>query len=102
MRPGKPALVLRHVLDAIMRLLHPFIPFISEEIASKIPMNDSTLMRGPFPIFDPSRIDSEAEQDYGILMGLVSSVRNIRAEMNIAPSKLLPVIVFASTLTSET
>ena len=92
----KTSLVLRHVLDAIMRLLHPFIPFISEEIASKIPMNDSTLMRGPFPIFDALRIDSEAEQNMEILMGLISSVRNIRAEMNIAPSKLLPVIVFAS------
>ncbi len=94
----KTGLVLRHVLDAIMRLLHPFIPFISEEIASKIPMNDGTLMRGPFPIFDPSRIDLEAEQNMDILMGLISSVRNIRAEMNIAPSKLLPVIVFPSSL----
>lgn len=92
----KTALVLRHVLDAIMRLLHPFIPFISEEIASKIPMNDSTVMRGPFPVFDPSRIDSEAERAMELLMGLVGSVRNIRAEMNIAPSKLLPVIVFPS------
>jgi valyl-tRNA synthetase len=90
----KTALVLRHVLDAIMRLLHPFIPFISEEIASKIPMNDNTVMRGPFPVFDSSRTDSEAEQAMELLMGLVGSVRNIRAEMNIAPSKLLPVIVF--------
>jgi len=92
----KTALVLRHVLDAIMRLLHPFIPFITEEIASKIPMSDSTVMRGPFPVFDSSRIDSEAEQAMELLMGLISSVRNIRAEMNIAPSKLLPVIVFPS------
>ncbi len=94
----KTALVLRHVLDAIMRLLHPFIPFITEEIASKIPMNDSTVMRGPFPVFDPARIDSEAEQAMELLMGLVSSVRNIRAEMNIAPSKTLPVIVFPSSV----
>ncbi len=94
----KTALVLRYVLDAIMRLLHPFIPFISEEIASKIPMNGGTLMRGPFPIFDASRVDSEAEQNMEILMGLISSVRNIRAEMNIAPSKLLPVIVFPSSV----
>ena len=92
----KTALVLRHVLDAIMRLLHPFIPFITEEIASKIPMNDSTVMRGPFPAFDPSKADSEAEQAMEVLMGLISSVRNIRAEMNIAPSKTLPVIVFPS------
>ena len=68
------ALVLRHVLDAIMRLLHPFIPFITEEIASKIPMNDKTVMRGPFPVFDPARIDSEAEQAMDLLMGLVGSV----------------------------
>ena len=59
-------------------------------------MNDSTVMRGPFPVFDASRIDSEAEQAMELLMGLVGSVRNIRAEMNIAPSKLLPVIVFPS------
>ena len=94
----KTALVLRHVLDAIMRLLHPFIPFITEEIASKIPMNDKTVMRGPFPVFDPARIDSEAEQAMDLLMGLVGSVRNIRAEMNIAPSKTLPVIVFPSSV----
>ena len=94
----KTALVLRHVLDTIMRLLHPFIPFITEEIASKIPMNDKTVMRGPFPVFDPARIDSEAEQAMDLLMGLVSSVRNIRAEMNIAPSKTLPVIVFPSSV----
>ncbi len=66
----KTSLVLRHVLDAIMRLLHPFIPFISEEIASKIPMNDSTLMRGPFPIFDASENRFGSRTEHGNPDGL--------------------------------
>ncbi|HTY26065.1 MAG TPA: valine--tRNA ligase [Desulfomonilaceae bacterium] len=90
------ALVLRHLLDSIMRLLHPFIPFITEEIASKVPANGRTVMRGPFPAYNQSMIDPEAEQDMELLMGVISSVRNIRAEMNVAPSKQLAVTVFPS------
>jgi valyl-tRNA synthetase len=93
------AIVLRHVLDAILRLLHPFIPFITEEIASKIPMNGSTVMRGPYPECDESRIDVEAEESMGLIMGLVTAVRNIRSEMNIPPSKRLPVLCFPSSET---
>ncbi len=88
--------VLRHLLDSIMRLLHPFIPFITEEIASKVPASGRTVMRGPFPAYDQSRIDPEAEQDMELLMGVITSVRNIRAEMNVAPSKRLAVTVFPS------
>ncbi len=92
----RTAVVLRHVLDAILRLLHPFIPFITEEIASKIPLNDGSIMRGPYPAYDESRIDTAAEESMGLLMGLVTSVRNIRSEMNIPPSKRLPVLCMPS------
>jgi len=85
--------VLKHVLDALMRLLHPFIPFITEEIAAKIPSNGSSIMRGHYPAFEESRIDDEAEKTMNLLMGLVTAVRSIRAEMNLPPARALPVHV---------
>jgi valyl-tRNA synthetase len=88
--------VLRHVLDALMRLLHPFIPFITEEIASKMPLNGTTVMVGPYPEADPSKNDEEAEASMTVLMGVISAVRTIRSEMNLAPSRSLPVVVFPS------
>jgi len=90
----RTARILRHVLDALMRLLHPFIPFITEEIASRIPYSGTTLLRGPFPASDSSRIDEEAEKKMATLMGLITAVRNIRAEMNLPPGRTLPVVVY--------
>jgi valyl-tRNA synthetase len=89
--------VLRRVLDSLLRLLHPIIPFITEEVASRIPGNGETIMRGPFPEFDDSAKDRGAEEKMEVLMGLISVVRNIRAEMNLAPGRKLPVIVAPST-----
>jgi valyl-tRNA synthetase len=94
---GNTARVLRHVLDSLLRLLHPIIPFITEEIASRVPGNSETIMRGPFPEFDESKQDREAEEKMELLMGLISVVRNIRAEMNLPPGKKLPVIIAPST-----
>jgi valyl-tRNA synthetase len=93
----RAALILRHVLDTLLRLLHPFIPFITEELASRIPNNGETIMRGPFPAFDESAVNEEAEREMGLLMDLISAVRNIRAEMNLPPSQRLPLVVVPST-----
>ncbi|MCX5862327.1 MAG: valine--tRNA ligase [Desulfomonile sp.] len=90
-------LVLRHVLDSLMRLLHPFVPFITEEVASKLSVGQDTIIAGPFPNADKSRIDEDAERRMGILMDLVTSVRNIRAEMNLSPALLLSVTVVCHT-----
>jgi valyl-tRNA synthetase len=92
----RSAMVLKHTLDALMRLLHPIVPFITEEIASRIPGAEESIMKGPFPSFDRFRIDNEAEAQMETLMGLITSVRNIRAEMDIAPSRSLPVIIETS------
>ncbi|MFH0826236.1 MAG: valine--tRNA ligase, partial [Pseudomonadota bacterium] len=51
--------VLGHVLDSLMRLLHPFIPFITDEVAEKLPCNGDTIIRGPFPVVDDSLADPE-------------------------------------------
>jgi valyl-tRNA synthetase len=89
------ATVLRHVLDALMKLLHPFIPFITEEIAFRIPRNGETVMRGPFPEIDEQLDDPDAESSMAVLMQTITAVRNIRAEMNLPPSTKLPVQVVA-------
>lgn len=89
------AVTMRYVLDALMMLLHPFIPFITEEIAAKIHPERTSIMQGPFPEFDSSRIDPDAEKMMGLLMGVVSAVRTIRSEMNIPPSRVLPLLVFS-------
>jgi valyl-tRNA synthetase len=97
----RAASCLKHVLDSLMRLLHPFIPFITEEIASRIPGSGQTIMRGPFPTFDASVEDPEAEGQMAFLMGIVTAVRNIRAEMNLPPARKLPVLVFPATPAEE-
>ncbi len=84
------------MLNSILQLLHPFIPFITEEIASKLNPERSTIMRGPFPKFDEERIDSEAERQMNVIMGVITSVRNIRSEMNVPPSKILPAAALPS------
>jgi valyl-tRNA synthetase len=93
---GNTAVILRHVLDAVMRMLHPFIPFITEEIASKLDPESGTIMRGPFPEVDSALIDDPAEKAMNLLMGVIGSVRNIRAEMNISPGKALPTVILPS------
>jgi valyl-tRNA synthetase len=92
----RAAHVLKHVLDSLMRLLHPFIPFITEEIADKIPGNGDTIVSGPFPAFDQFRLDTKSEKEMGLIMELITSVRTIRAEMNLPPSSKLPVVIHPS------
>lgn len=90
-------IILRHVLGSLMRLLHPFIPFITEEIASKIPRSGQSIILGPFPEVDDSMIDEDVETQMNLLMGLVAAIRNIRSEMNLSPAILLSVTVVSQT-----
>ncbi|MFZ5724211.1 MAG: valine--tRNA ligase [Pseudomonadota bacterium] len=83
------------VLEVMLRLAHPFMPFITEEIWQRIaPLagkSGDTIMLQPWPVPAPERIDSRAEADIEWVKGVVTALRNIRGEMNIPPSKLLPV-----------
>jgi valyl-tRNA synthetase len=81
--------ILRHVMDSLMRLLHPFIPFITEEIASRIPGGGRTVMTGPFPSVLEDADDPDAEEQMALLINVVSAIRNIRSEMNLSPSRKL-------------
>jgi valyl-tRNA synthetase len=86
------------VLEATLRLAHPMMPFISEEIWQRVaPLagtsqgEGDSLMVQPWPQADDSRVDEVATRDIEWLKGVIVAVRNIRAEMNIAPGKPLEV-----------
>ncbi|MGH8447036.1 MAG: class I tRNA ligase family protein, partial [Solimonas sp.] len=85
------------VLEVWLRLLHPLMPFITEEIwqraAPLAGKAQGSIMLQPYPIADASRIDERAEADIEWLKAFILGVRQIRGEMNIAPGKLLPLLV---------
>ncbi|MFR0674865.1 valine--tRNA ligase [Enterobacterales bacterium AW_CKDN230030176-1A_HGKHYDSX7] len=85
------------VLEVALRLAHPFMPFITEEIWQRIAplagVQGKTLMLQPWPVADERRIDSAAEGDIEWLKELMVGLRNIRAEMNIGPGKPLPLFL---------
>ncbi len=89
------------VLEAALRLLHPFMPFITEEIWQKVaPLADKdgpTIMRQPFPEPDAGRIDPEAEEEFAWVEGFVGAIRSIRGEMNINPNQPVPVLLRGGT-----
>ena len=85
------------VLEKLLRLAHPIIPFITEEIWQKVKgfagVEGDTIMLQPFPQVDAEAIDNQAEQQIAWLKELIIAVRNIRAESNIAPSKGLDLLL---------
>ncbi len=85
------------VLEAILRLAHPLIPFITEEIWQRVApllgINDETIMLQPYPKTDPTKINTLATTEINWVMAFILGVRRIRGEMNIAPAKPLPVLI---------
>jgi valyl-tRNA synthetase len=79
--------VLVYVLDQFLKLLHPYMPFITEEIWQAIPHEGESIMVAPWPTVD-ERLNFPAEEDaMDHIMAAIRSVRNRRAEMNVPPSK---------------
>ena len=79
--------VLIYVMDGILKLLHPFMPFITEEIWQHLPHEGDTIMLAPYPEYDERLSFTEEEQEFERVMTAIRAVRNRRNEMNIAPSK---------------
>jgi valyl-tRNA synthetase len=84
-------MVLLHSLDFALRILHPFMPFITEEIWQKLPHEGDSIMVQEFPVRRDVREKPEAAQKMQDLMDLIGSIRSLRAEMNIDPKKSLDV-----------
>lgn len=75
------------VLKTILKLLHPVIPFITEEIAGYLPENDTPLIIDSWPQYDPALAYKQEEKDVARLMDVIRSVRNMRADLNVPNSK---------------
>ena len=80
-----------YVLDEIFKLLHPFMPFMTEELWSETAKRDKLLCHAAWP--EPKVSDEAAADDINWLIGLVSEVRSVRSEMNIKPGLKLPLVV---------
>jgi len=102
---GDPAIqkgtrrTLVRVLEATLRLAHPMLPFITEEIwqniaplaGVKVNPEGDTIMLQPFPVAEESQTDTDADADIEWVKNVIVGVRNVRGEMNISPAKALPI-----------
>ena len=79
--------VLLYVLTEMMKLLHPFMPFISEEIWQALPHDGEMLISAAYPEYSESLNFPKDEQDFETLMDAIKAIRSRRAEMNVPPSR---------------
>ena len=82
-----------YVLTQILKLLHPYIPFVTEHIYQSLPCHEETIMLAAYPTYDKSLVYDEEEAEFEAVMDIVKAIRNIRAEMNVAPSKRIHITV---------
>ncbi len=86
-----------NTLEAALRLLHPLIPFITEEIWQRVaPLaarSGATIMLQSYPASDPQRIDSAAVAETCWVMAVITATRTVRSERDISPAKTLPVLL---------
>ncbi len=78
---------LLYLIDAILRLLHPFMPFLTEELAAVMPGRDGFLIASAYPRGDESARDPQAEKDMEELMETIVAVRTMRNELSVPPKK---------------
>ncbi len=86
---------LLEVLDAVLRLLHPFMPFITEEIWQQLPQRkeNESIMIAPFPKPDKGYDDESVVDEMGLIIEVISALRNIRGEMNLPPGERIMVLL---------
>src|SRR5579885_827277 len=96
------AAILRAVLDQSMRLLHPFMPFVTEEVWQHLyrtsePQHErwpaSALIVTSWPTFDERFIDEDAERQFSLVQNMITRIRDARNQMNIEPARRIPAIM---------
>jgi valyl-tRNA synthetase len=81
------------VLTASLQLLHPVMPFITEEIWHKLPGAQGSIMLSSYPRWNPEKSDEDAEGEMALIIDVVNSIRNVRWEMNVPPAQKVEVIL---------
>jgi valyl-tRNA synthetase len=85
---------LAYVLERSLRLLHPFMPFVTEELWQHLPHTGESIMVAPWPIADRALSDDRAVREFEFLMEVIRLVRNVRAEAGVEPARWIPAIVY--------
>ncbi len=85
--------VLVYVMSETLKLLHPFMPFITEEIWQTLPHDGETIMKSAWPVFDEALVFTKEEEQMNMIMDAIRAIRNRRAEMNVPPSRKAHVYV---------
>ncbi|MGV8145939.1 MAG: valine--tRNA ligase [Alkaliphilus sp.] len=88
--------VLTYVLENILKLLHPYMPFITEEIWGSLSTVSGNIVVASWPQHSEDEINEVAEKKMELIMSAIRSIRNIRAEMNVVPSKKAKLLVFSN------
>jgi len=83
--------VLLVVFETILRIAHPFLPFLTEEIWHSLPGVRGSVLEEKFPAANPEQVDVDVEEDMAHLMEVIRAVRNIRSELNVSPAKRVEV-----------
>ncbi len=81
------------VLVSILKLLHPYIPFVTEHIYLSLPIHEETIMLSSYPTYREDLFFEKEKAEFEAVMDIIKGIRNIRAEMNVAPSKRIHVTV---------
>ncbi len=90
---GETQRTLFYVLDQSMRLLHPFMPYLTEEIWQRIPHEGISIVKAEFPSYRETFVDERASEEMELIIQAITGIRNIRGEMEIPPSRLLKAVV---------
>ena len=88
--------VIAAVLRDTMILLHPFMPFITEEIWQHLPHEGETIMLTKWPQVDETKISAEIEAQMNVVMDIIRAIRNMRSEMNVPPGKKADCVIAAN------
>jgi len=87
------------VLDQVLKLLHPFMPFITEDLWAKVTeTRDGNLITADWPTYGAELVDESAVEELDWLQTLITNIRSVRADMNIPPSKKAPLLLCGDTL----
>ena len=87
--------VLAYVLDQILRMLHPFMPFVTEEIFQALPQTIGSIVQASWPVVVPEHTKDEEAKQFRLLVDIIRAVRNIRAEVNTPMSKPIEIAIEA-------